>query len=313
MRRTPSRRVRRFAVAVAFPAIAAFGLAGCKSPVLQAACNGTLTASTTGQVANASVVEASGIAASRLVDDVYWVHNDSGNAAEVYAIGGDGRDLGTYTVSNATNQDWEDIAVGPGPVAGVPYLYLADIGDNAKARENVAVYRVPEPTVNPAAPTGGTLTAEKLTFTYPDGAHDAEAFVVDPVSGDLFVITKAIGGAQVFRAPAGLAAGSTTMLTQVATVSLGFLVDVVTGADVSPSGDTIALRTYTSVLMYQRLPNQPLASAFSGQVCLGAAPGLGTAPNQELQGEAIGFTRSGNGYVTVAEGAHPSVHRFLGP
>jgi hypothetical protein len=75
----------------------------------------------------------------------------------------------------------------------------------------------------------------------------------------------------------------------------------------------VALRTYTTVLMYQRLPNQPLASAFSGQVCLGGAPGVGSAPNQEPQGEAIGFTRDGKGYVTVSEGASPYVHRFVTP
>ena len=153
-------RTRRVAIVVATVVVGAVGLAAClppKAPVLQAACDGTISASTTGQVANAAVDEASGIAASHLVDDVYWVHNDSGNTAEVYAIGGDGRDLGVYAVSGATNVDWEDIAVGPGPNAGLSYLYLADIGDNTSARADVVVYRVPEPTVNPAAPTGGRL------------------------------------------------------------------------------------------------------------------------------------------------------------
>src|SRR3954452_24388061 len=187
MRRTPSRRVRLLAAAIALPAIAAFGLAGCKPLVLQAACNDTLAPSTAGPLANNKVVEASGIAASHLVDGVYWVHNDSGNAASVFAVGADGRDLGEYTVQtainvDATNVDWEDIAVGRGPVDGTSYLYLAHTGDNAKSRANVDVYRVMEPTVNPAGgPNQGIpLAADKLTFTYPDGPQDAEAFMVDP-------------------------------------------------------------------------------------------------------------------------------------
>ena len=86
-----------------------------------------------------------------------------------------------------------------------------------------------------------------LNLTYPDGPHDAEALLVDPNTGDLFVVTKdLVGGvAQVFRAPANLASGSTTALTQVATVSLG-AGQGVTGADVTPAGDVVALRTYLS-------------------------------------------------------------------
>ena len=57
-------------------------------------------------------------------------------------------------MSGATAVDWEDIAAGPGPVSGVAYLYLADIGDNAKARTSVQVYRVREPLVNPSVAPG---------------------------------------------------------------------------------------------------------------------------------------------------------------
>jgi hypothetical protein len=318
MSRLPVRSPRRGRALVAVGAVAfgALALAACKSPVLQAACNQTLTAATTGSIANPAVDEASGIAASHLADDVYWVENDSGNAPSVYAVGIDGRDLGEWQLQGAMNVDWEDIAVGPGPAPGVSYLYLADIGGNISPRTSVVIYRVPEPLVDTAAaagqvhPLGGV---EALTLNYPDGPHDSEGFMVDPVTGQLYVVSKAASNAQVFAAPASLLAGSTTTLTQVATVTFGYLPGYVTAADVSPSGDTVALRTYTNVLLYQRLPNTPLESAFSQPVCLGSAPGLGTAPDQELQGEAIGFTRSGNGYVTVAEGSHPYLHRFTAP
>jgi hypothetical protein len=282
-----------------------------KPPVLAAACANTLVATTPGTVASDSLDEISGIVASRRATGVFWVHNDSGDTARVFAIGADGRDLGEFALSGASAVDWEDIAAGPGPVAGVAYLYLADIGDNAKSRASVQVYRVPEPLVDSGILPGPpqTLTGvATLTFTYPDGPHDAEALIVDPTNGEVFVVTKdLIGGvAQVFRAPANLAGGSTTALTQVATVSLGFLHGV-TGADVTPNGDVVALRTYLSVSLYPRPAGQSLAQAFSQAACAGASSA------SESQGEAIGFTRDGRGYVTVSEGVHPALHQFVAP
>lgn len=282
-----------------------------KPPILAAACANTLVPTTPGTVASNALTEISGIVASRRSDGVFWVHNDSGDTARVFAIGADGRDLGEFALSGAGAVDWEDLAAGPGPIAGVAYLYLADIGDNTKTRSSVQVYRVPEPLVDAGVAPGSpqTLTGvETLTFTYPDGPHDAEALIVDPTNGELFVVTKdLVGGvAQVFLAPANLADGSTTVLTQVATVSLGFLHGV-TGADVTPNGDVVALRTYVSVVLYPRPAGQSLAQAFSQASCEGASSA------SEAQGEAIGFTRDGRGYVTVSEGVHPALHQFVAP
>jgi hypothetical protein len=241
---------------------------------------------------------------------VWWGHNDSGDSARVFAIGTDGRDLGEFRLSGATAIDWEDIAVGPGPSAGVSYLYAADIGDNSRVRPNVVVYRVPEPAVNPGAaappPPQVVSGVAAVRLVYPGGARDAEALIVDPVSGQLFVVTKDVSGnAVVFRAPANLAAGSTTTLTQVATVSLGFL-GAVTAADVTPAGDVVGLRTYGRVVLFERLPGSPLEQAFSQPACDGATA-------SEAQGEALGFSSDGRGYVTASEGARSPLHRFVAP
>ncbi len=116
-----------------------------------------------------------------------------------------------------------------------------------------------------------------------------------------------------YRAPANLANGSTSGLTRVATVSLGAGRGV-TGADVTPNGDVVALRTYLSVVLFPRAAGQSLAQAFSQASCAGAAPPFGSStPASEPQGEAIGFTRDGRGYVTVSEGVHPALHRFVAP
>ena len=134
-------RSRRAALGVAALAVAALA-AAClpppppppKPPVLAAACANTLVASKPGTVASDAITEASGIAASPRFDNVYWVHNDSGDSARVFAIAGTGQTIGEYALSGATAIDWEDIAAGLGPTAGVSYLYLGDIGDNAGGR-----------------------------------------------------------------------------------------------------------------------------------------------------------------------------------
>ena len=96
-------------------------------------------------VPNTTLNAVSGLAASRAHDGVMWAHNDSGGAASVYGIGADGTDLGTWTLTGATNRDWEDMAIGAGPDGPGDFLYLADIGDNLRARTEIVVYRVPEP------------------------------------------------------------------------------------------------------------------------------------------------------------------------
>ncbi|HEX5588291.1 MAG TPA: hypothetical protein VFZ17_13345 [Acidimicrobiia bacterium] len=276
--------------------------------VLDAACNGTLVASTPGTVAATDVTELSGLSASRRTAGVWWAHNDSGHPAEIFAVGDDGRDLGTYTLSGANAVDWEDIAAGPGPDAGASYLYIADTGDNTQTRASVQVYRVPEPQVDPnGGPHQGMLTdVATLDFTYPDGPHDAEALIVDPSSGRLLIITKDVwGDSQVFAAPGNLASGTHTTLTQVATLHLGFL-GLVTAGDITPARDTIALRTYGSVVMYPLGVGDAMELAFLQVPCYGAVA-------NEAQGEAIGFTGDGRGYVTASEGASPALHRFVAP
>ena len=164
-----------------------------------------------GHVKSSKLTEISGVVASRRHPGVYWTHNDSGGKPEFYALTLDGTDLGAYPLTGATAVDWEDIAIGPKRGATGSYLYAGDIGDNAAElpgvmgtpRDHITVYRVAEPAAAPHAP-GATLGGvEKFTLHYPAGANDAEAMLVDPVSGDLVIITKSpLGLSRVMVAPA---------------------------------------------------------------------------------------------------------------
>ena len=97
-----------------------------------------------------SISESSGLVASRSTPGVYWTHNDSGDGPFIYAFDTHGDSRGIFRVTGAQARDWEDIAAGPGPQANKSYLYIGDIGDNNKTRDEVIVYRVAEPTLNAA-------------------------------------------------------------------------------------------------------------------------------------------------------------------
>lgn len=260
-----------------------------------------------GAVQDSALIEISGLAASRANPGVLWAHNDSGDTARVFALGYNGARLGEFAFSGAAAVDWEDMSLGPGPLAGQDYLYMADIGANAATRPNVVIYRAAEPAVNATAPpTTGTLTGiDAITLTYPDAlSHDAEAMFVDPVTGDIFIIAKIIAAtAKVYRKPAPHATGS-SVLQEVATAPVG--APLVTGADIAQDGSEIIVRTYGSVKHWDRAPGQTVAQA------LGAVP-CDMPKATEPQGEAIAFAPKACGYFTVSEGVSPMIHFFARP
>lgn len=192
-----------------------------------------------GEVADPVLDESSGLIASRRNPGLLWTHNDSGDEPRLYCLTGEAARCGTWTVTGAEAFDWEDIAAGPGPVAGRSYLFVGDIGDNRRARAHVVVYRVPEP-MAPHAGEGAAVTASAvpLRLRYEDGPHDAEALLVHPATGDLFVITKDLDGPGVYRAAQGSA-----VLARVADLDLE-AADVVTGADITPDGRRVVVCTY---------------------------------------------------------------------
>lgn len=275
------------------------------SALVEAACDGTLRKAVAGTVTAPELNEVSGLAASTTNPGVLWVHNDSGDAARAFAISDTGTLLGTYTVTGAAAQDWEDMALGPGPRPDEPtrFLYFGDIGDNGEQRSSITVHRVAEPTVDASIPSGAVALsgAETLTFTYPDGPHNAETLMVD-TDGSLYILTKQSESTTIFRAPPGLAAGSTTVLTDVGTVELEEDA-LLTAGDISASGDAVALRTYGQVHLYARAAGSTIAATLTGKSCEGEVA-------DEPQGEAITFSADGSSYLTLSEGVGQPLNRY---
>jgi hypothetical protein len=246
-------------------------------------------------VAVAAITEASGLAASALHPGVVYAHNDSGDAARFFAFDlATGAGRGEYVAAGVTAVDWEDMARGPCADPSKSCLYFADIGDNAKARNDLAIVRVEEP----ATLAAGTVDVpvEVLSIAYPDGPHDAEALLVDPVSGDLTIVTKAGDGSFAYELAAPLQPNGTTVATLVGPVTLSSFVPLVTGGDVHPGRAGVVLRTYTAVNYYPLAPGQRIGEALAAAPCVLEAP-------VEMQGEAIAWTRAGDGWFTLSEGA----------
>lgn len=253
----------------------------------------------TGTVANPEATEISGIVASRQYPGVLWMHNDSGGGAVIYATSITGEELGTFEL-DTFSIDWEDIAIGPGPDPETDYLYIADTGDNLHFRPTVAVQRIAEPVPDPA---GGLITdIAEIQLLYPESGPDSEALLVDPVTGDILLVTKPESGgdAVIYRAPSSqLTDGVTVSLVEVGTFPLerGLFV---TGADIDHTGAAIVFRGYNEVWFWHRTDLEFVAT-FATEPCR-------TPSTAEVQGEAIAFAADGLSYYTVSEGRNPDVN-----
>jgi hypothetical protein len=258
----------------------------------------TFAKSVTNGIVNIPLLtEASGIAASHNNPGVLWTENDSGNAAVVYAIDSQGRNLGTYALP--ANTDNEDIGIGPGPVTNVSYLYVTDIGDNNANRASIAIYQIPEPAVyfwqtNAPVSNRAMKGTRTITLTYPDGAHDAEAEFVDPVTGDWFVLTKS-NTSSIYTAPKALL-DATNKVTLTFVRTLAFKKP--NGADISQLGNEILVRQEDFAQVFLRTNGQSISSVFSEPS--NGIPVVGTAGG-EPNGEAIGFDYYGGGYFTLSD------------
>lgn len=256
-----------------------------------------------GELNTGLITEASGMVVSSKNDNAIWVHNDSGNAPVLFLIDQKANVLKSFVLEGIENRDWEDIALGPGPEAGKSYLYLGDIGDNLGIRDQKIIYRFPEPEY--AAGTAITSDTVKIIssihFIYPDGKHDAEVLMIDPLTQDLFIISKNLERPAIYK----LAADSIASANKQNPAVLEHCGDVeftednmfglITGGDIGSDGTEVLIKTYSKVYYWKK--EDPESS-----ICelLRSTPDSLTY-EPEPQGEAIAFGQSKDGYYTLSE------------
>jgi hypothetical protein len=251
-----------------------------------------------------AITESSGLAASRTTPGAYWTHNDSGDGPFIYAFDTRGDSLGIFRLTGAQAVDWEDMAAGPGPQAGKSYLYLGDIGDNNESRDEVVVYRVLEPSLTAAtrkltkARPGSTEPAEAIRLKYPDGKHDAEALLVHPTTGNIYIVNKVpIANPVVYEATAPFTSGQLVTMRRLGEIRVPSIFGgVVTGGSISPDGRRVALcdyfQGYEIVL--------PASSRDFDDIWRQRMTGFDLGKRK--QGESITYRLDGKAFLATSEG-----------
>jgi hypothetical protein len=247
-----------------------------------------------GLVTDRAMDEISGLAASRTHPGHYWAINDSGNTAQLHLMDGSGQHQGSVDVAGAKNVDWEDLASFE--LDGRHYLLIADTGDNGGIRQDLALHVFEEP-ADLALPA--TL-AWTVRFRWPDGPRDCEAVAVDPVRGEVLLVSKKRVPAELFRVSLARTDEPRVaeMVGQLPGIEQPDALDLmrsplygryraqVTGADLSPNGRVLAVLNYRSIHFLVRARGDDWDSAMTAKLPHLTLPWI-------PQAEAIAFSIDG--------------------
>lgn len=246
----------------------------------------------------AAVQEASGIAASGVDADLFFVVDDASGTDTILAVRGDGSPVTTIDVGGVTAANAEALSAGVCS-AGSPErcLFVGDIGGNS-GRGEITVHRLPEP-VGPSAGSGPSVTADAWTYAYPDGSYDAEAMLVGD-DGGIIVITKPDRGRLPHRVYVGAPGGGDLVLHSIfrppgpVSPTRSLLVgNVVT--DATRTADTVLLLTYDQAVEY----HAPTPDADPADFALW--PWRQVPIPDQWQSEGITYRTASCGYVVVSE------------
>lgn len=218
--------------------------------------------------------EISGMVKSRSYPDTYWVVNDSGDEARLFAINREGNNIiptfsrfsfygeeaeegkeqwQGFRVLYAENVDWETMTVDDN------YLYVGDVGNNFNGRENLGIYMLSE--IDPTASTQ-SAAIRHIPVRYPEqtefpglGARHFDSEALFAADGSLYLITKHRSLSSAYEAGANLYRLDTQFTDQ---DNLLVLIDsnaemlAVTGAELSPDGQRLAVISYQELWVIDR-------------------------------------------------------------
>ena len=156
-------------------------IAGCSNPGQSA----NPAPEVTGRLEDSQIREASGLARSQRSPGILWIINDGGAKELVHAVDHAGARRGEFDLKKSKNKDWEDLASFR--LDDIPYLLVADVGDNNAKRQYRTLYVVEEPQV---AKKQKAKIAWRIDFSYPDGPRDAESVAVDIENRRALILSK---------------------------------------------------------------------------------------------------------------------------
>ncbi|MET9320301.1 WD40 repeat domain-containing protein [Streptomyces sp. NPDC003038] len=230
-------------------------------------------------IADPRIKESSGLTASRIHPGVYWTHNDSDDGPYIYAVdSATGKTVARVTLTGIGRpRDVEAVSLGPDG-----QLYVGDIGDNKDGTwDHVWIYRFQEPKELGDV----TVKATQFTVRYADGPRNAEALMVHPVTGRVYIASKSEDKGGLYEGPAQLSAGGPNVFRRIADLPW------VTDGAFSPDGGRLALRGYFFAKTYAWKDGRP-----EGEGERVDAPWQG-------QAESVTYTADGSALMFGAEGA----------
>lgn len=241
------------------------------------------------------LIEASGIVISIANPGHIWTHEDKNNTNEIFLLDAQtGETVASYELEGIFNRDWEDIEIGPGPVEGVNYIYLGEVGDNDRVYNGYEIYRFEEPVFQESHRNKkNPITSEIATieFRYPDRLkHDVETLLLDPLTKDLFLVTKRSFFSIIYVLP--YPQSTEERMTPIRVGAFPFTRAV--GGNISLDGKEMLIKTYDHVMFWEREINENMVDMFM------KTPKLPPYNPTEPQGEAICFDENG-GYYTLSE------------
>jgi hypothetical protein len=254
-----------------------------------------------GTIDTPGLVELSGLAASRIRDDTLWAHNDSLNAPILYAIGSDGRDLGSLHVEGASYLDWEDMASFE--LDGQSYLVIGDIGDNKALRPFSSLWFIKEPVIDGEriAANRSARVEWELHYYYEDGPRDCESLAIDEPGKRILLLSKRTDPPVLYELPLVVSEagpGSLQMARRVAELPG---IEKPTALDVSPDGARAVVQTRQATYVFSREAGQEWKDVFLGTPQRVEMPRMSSI-------EAVTFDRHGRSvFVTREQRPNPLV------
>jgi hypothetical protein len=258
----------------------------------------------------AKLAELSGLTRSNLTPGIYWAINDGDNPAEIIAIDAQARTKAWFTVGDVRNIDWEDITNYRDNNRN--YLAIADSGDNGGLRTDLFLHILEEPAQ--LLKNGHIANVRTIRFQWPDGARDTESLLADEKRRQFLLISKKRVPAEVFALPFDAKDGDKPKLlatlegivqpdekTMNAKGDYGRYRAQITGADISPDGQWLAVLNYQQINFF-RLAGKAIPKKLRPVQTL-TLPWL-------PQAEGIAFSSDGNSLFIGSEQSPTPIIRF---
>jgi len=183
------------------------------------------------------IPESSALVQSTVDPRLAYTVNDSGDRPYVYVIElASGDVVGLTTLGGVDVVDVEALAIGADD-----RLYVADVGDNAAQRRDLALHALDQPRRGDV-----TTTVQTYPIRHGGGPQNVETLLIDPASGTTYLVTKGLLGGEVRRLPE-LREGRPAVSRPVAGVGVPGLV---TDGAYLPDGSGVVLRTYGGAVVY---------------------------------------------------------------